>query len=54
MISAMTTTRSQQRYDHRLRELVHRTGDLTIATDLFWFYMVFEHYCSEVAPKLSW
>ena len=35
MISAMTTARSQQRYHHRLRELVHRTGDLTIATDLF-------------------
>jgi transposase InsO family protein len=30
----MTTARPQQRYDHRLRELVHRTGDLTIATDL--------------------
>ena len=29
-----TTARPQQRYDHRLRELVHRTGDLTIATDL--------------------
>ena len=24
----------QQRYDHRLRDLVQRTGDLTIATDL--------------------
>ena len=34
MISPMTTVRSQQRYDHRLRELVQRTGDLTIATDL--------------------
>jgi hypothetical protein len=30
----MTTARPQQRYDHRLRELVHRTRDLTIATDL--------------------
>jgi transposase InsO family protein len=30
----MTTARPQQRYDHRLRELVHRTGDVTIATDL--------------------
>ena len=30
----MTTARPQQRYDHRLRELVQRTGDLTIATDL--------------------
>ena len=34
MISPMTTARPQQCYDHRLRELVHRTGDLTIATDL--------------------
>jgi putative transposase len=34
MISPMTTARPQQRYDHRLRELVHRTRDLTIATDL--------------------
>ena len=34
MISPMTTARPQQRYDHRLRELVQRTGDLTIATDL--------------------
>src|SRR5215469_10260647 len=35
MISHMTTARRpQQRYDHRLRELVQRTGDLTIATDL--------------------
>ena len=33
MISRMTTARPQQRYDHRLRELVQRTGDLTIATD---------------------
>ena len=30
----MTTARPQQRYDHRLRELVHRTGNLSIATDL--------------------
>jgi hypothetical protein len=35
MIIRMTTTlRPQQRYDHRLRALVHRTGDVTIATDL--------------------
>ena len=34
MISRVTTIRHQQRYDHRLRELVQRTGDLTIATDL--------------------
>src|ERR671919_1694946 len=27
-------SRPQRRYDHRLRDLVHRTGDLTIATDL--------------------
>jgi hypothetical protein len=33
MISRMTTARPQQRYDHRLRELVQRTGKLTIATD---------------------
>ena len=31
---AMAAARPQQRYDHRLRELVHRTGDPTIATDL--------------------
>jgi len=31
----MTTTRRvQHRYDHRLRDLVQRTGDMTIATDL--------------------
>ena len=31
----MTTPRHpQQRYDHRLRHLVQRTGDVTIATDL--------------------
>ncbi len=35
MIRPMTSTaRPQQRYDHRLRDLVHRTGDVTIATDL--------------------
>ena len=35
MITVMpTTARPQQRYDHRLRHLVHRTGDVTIATDL--------------------
>jgi hypothetical protein len=35
MIIHMTTTaRPQQRYDHRLRDLVQRTGDVTIATDL--------------------
>src|SRR5204862_7890882 len=35
MIIPMTTTaRPQQRYDHRLRNLVQRTGNVTIATDL--------------------
>ena len=35
MIIRMTTSRRpQQRYDHRLRDLVHSTGDATIATDL--------------------
>src|SRR5262245_59086165 len=29
-----TTSRPQQRYDHRLRDLVHRTEDLSLATDL--------------------
>ena len=28
------TAHPQQRYDHRLRDLVHRTGDVTIATAL--------------------
>ena len=34
IIRMMTTSRPQQRYDHRLRDLVQRTGDLTIAADL--------------------
>jgi hypothetical protein len=35
MIIPMTTTgRFQQRYDHRLRDLVRATGDVTIAMDL--------------------
>ena len=35
MIRAMPTTgRPQQRYDHRLRNLAQRTGDMTVATDL--------------------
>ena len=35
MITRMTTNlRPQQRYDHRLRDLVHRTADVTIATAL--------------------
>jgi hypothetical protein len=29
-----TLARSQQRYDHRLRNLVQRTGDVTVATDV--------------------
>src|SRR5215471_2380323 len=29
-----TAARTQQRYDHRLRNLVQRTGDVTVATDL--------------------
>src|SRR5215472_12200134 len=34
IISMPTTARSQQRYDHRLRNLVQSTGDVTVATDL--------------------
>jgi hypothetical protein len=35
MIRSMPpTTRPQQRYDHRLRHLVNRTGDVTLATNL--------------------
>jgi hypothetical protein len=34
MISRMTMGRPQKRYDHRLRELVQRTEELTIATEL--------------------
>src|SRR5438093_7754001 len=34
IISMPTAARVQQRYDHRLRNLVERTGDVTIATDL--------------------
>jgi hypothetical protein len=34
IIRMPTASRQQQRYDHRLRDLVQRTGDLTIATDL--------------------
>jgi len=35
MIIPMTTAaRHQQRYDHRLRDLVQRTGDVTSATNL--------------------
>src|SRR5215470_8977875 len=29
-----TTARTQQRYDHRLRNLVQRSRDVTVATDL--------------------
>jgi hypothetical protein len=31
IISMPTTTRLQQHYDHRLRNLVQRTGDVTVA-----------------------
>jgi hypothetical protein len=34
IMSMPTTARPQQRYDHRLRDLVHRTGDVTVATNL--------------------
>ena len=34
IVSMSTTARRQQRYDHRLRHLVQRTGDVTVATDL--------------------
>jgi len=34
IIFMLTTARSLQRYDHRLRNLVQRTGDVTVATDL--------------------
>jgi hypothetical protein len=34
IMSRLTTARPQQRYDHRLRELVQRSGDVTVATDL--------------------
>ena len=35
MIKSMpTTARPQHRDDHRLRNLVHRTGNVTVATDL--------------------
>ena len=34
IISMPAIARSKQRYDHRLRNLVRRTGDVTVATDL--------------------
>ena len=34
IISMPTLSRSQQRYDHRLRNLVQRSGDVTVATAL--------------------
>jgi len=34
IISMPNIARSQQRYDHRLRNLVQRSGDVTVATDL--------------------
>jgi hypothetical protein len=34
IISMSTTSRPRRRYDHRLRDLVQRIGDLTIATEV--------------------
>ena len=34
IISMPTTARLQQRYDHRLRNLAQRTGEVTVAIDL--------------------
>jgi hypothetical protein len=34
IISMPTSARSQHRYDYRIRNLVQRTGDVTVATDL--------------------
>ena len=34
IVSLLSTPRPQQRYDHRLRNLGQRTGDVTVATDL--------------------
>src|SRR5687768_14484913 len=34
IVSMPTTGRPQQRYDHRLRNLVQRTRDVIVATDL--------------------
>jgi len=34
IVSMPTTARPHQHYDHRLRNLVQRTGDVTVATDL--------------------
>ncbi len=34
IVSMPPTVRPQQRYDHRLRNLVQRTGDVTVATNL--------------------
>jgi hypothetical protein len=34
MIAMTTTRRRQRRYDHRLRDLVQRARDVTIATNL--------------------
>ena len=34
IVRMITTPRPQQRYDHRLRELVQRTADVTVATAL--------------------
>ena len=34
IIPMPTIARSQQRYDHRLRNLVQRTADVTVATEV--------------------
>jgi hypothetical protein len=34
IVGMPSRTRPQRRYDHRLRDLVRRTGDVTVATDL--------------------
>ena len=34
IVRVTTTSRPQQRYDHRLQDLVRPTGDVTLATDL--------------------
>lgn len=34
IVQMATTGRHQRRYDHRLQDLVRRTGEVTITTDL--------------------
>ena len=38
-----TTTRTQRRYDHRLRDLVQTTGDLDFASPTTWYRLVRVH-----------